>query len=267
MLPGASENVSPSTATTEPNRLVKAWTLTTGGLGWVSIERWVPLGGCDHARSLPDTLSRCQHLVSSLFIAYIGKVPKLWNQTIEAHRNAVHDAIIETTAALVTRHGLRSVTMSQIAEETGIGRATLYKYFTDVEAILVAWHERHVTAHLEQLAALGRQAGKATDRLKAVLEAYALIQHKRLATEVGALLHRDEHVGLAQKHLSRLIRGLLIEGVEVGDVRDDVAPEELASYCLFALAAASSLRSEAAVRRLVAVTLGGLRPASVTSVT
>ena len=38
--------------------------------------------------------------------------------------------------------------MSQIAEQTGIGRATLYKYFPDVEAILLAWHERQVTGHL-----------------------------------------------------------------------------------------------------------------------
>jgi AcrR family transcriptional regulator len=32
--------------------------------------------------------------------------------------------------------------MSQIAEETSIGRATLYKYFSDVEAILIAWRLR-----------------------------------------------------------------------------------------------------------------------------
>ena len=71
-------------------------------------------------------------------------VPKLWSETIESHRTAVREATLDTTAALVAEHGLRSVTMSQIAEHTGIGRATLYKYFPDVEAILVAWHERQV---------------------------------------------------------------------------------------------------------------------------
>src|SRR6266540_2821008 len=35
--------------------------------------------------------------------------------------------------------------------------------------------------------------------------------------------------------------------------RDDVAPDELASYCLHALTAASSLPSQAAIRRLVTV--------------
>lgn len=187
-------------------------------------------------------------------------MPKLWNETIAAHRRAVRDAILDTTAALVAEHGLASVTMSRIAEQTGIGRATLYKYFPDVEAILLAWHDRHVAGHLAHLVALRDQAGDAGERLAAVLGAYALIQHKRHATELAALLHRTEHVARAQQQLSALLRDLLTEGVATGDVRDDVAPDELASYCLHALAAAGSLPSEAAVRRLVTVTLAGLRP-------
>src|SRR5688572_15543039 len=55
-------------------------------------------------------------------------------------------------------------------------------------------------------------------------------------------------------------RYLLTEAAETGDLRDDVAPEELASYCLHTLTAASSLPSKAAVRRLVTATLAGLRP-------
>jgi AcrR family transcriptional regulator len=190
-------------------------------------------------------------------------VPKLWNQTIAAHRREVRGAIMDTTAALVAEHGLRSVTMSQIAEETGIGRATLYKYFPDVEAILLAWHERQVTGHLEQLAAVRDQARDAAGRLEAVLEAYALISHEAHGhrdTELGAFLHRDEQLAPAQRQLRAMIRDLLAEGAKTGKLRDDVAPDELASFCLHALTAASSLPSKAAVRRLVTVTLAGLRP-------
>ncbi|MDQ6901044.1 MAG: TetR/AcrR family transcriptional regulator [Candidatus Dormibacteraeota bacterium] len=187
-------------------------------------------------------------------------MPKLWNETIEAHRRAVRDATLDTAAALVAEHGLASVTMSQIAEATGIGRATLYKYFPDVEAILFAWHERQVTGHLEQLTDVRNQAGEARERLEAVLEAFALIQHEHHGTELAALLHRGKHVAQAQQRLSSFICDLLIEGAETGDLRDDVPPDELASYCLHALTTASSLPSKAAVRRLVTVTLAGLRP-------
>jgi len=189
-------------------------------------------------------------------------VPKLWDETIEAHRRVARDATLDTTAALVAKHGLRSVTMSQIAEQTGIGRATLYKYFSDVEAILVAWHERQVAGHLQHLAELRDQAGAAGERLKAVLEAYALIQHEHHGTELAALLHRGEHVARAQQHLSDFVADLLSEGAQTGDVRDDVAPGELANYCLHALTAASNLPSKAAVRRLLTVTLAGLHPRS-----
>jgi AcrR family transcriptional regulator len=190
-------------------------------------------------------------------------VPKLWNATIESHRKQVREAILRTTAELVATHGLRSVTMSQIAEEAGIGRATLYKYFKDVEAILLAWHERQITGHLEQLAEIRDQAGDPSERLEAVLEAYALISHETRGhhdTELAAFLHRDEHLARARQHLVEMIRDLLAEGVRSGAIRDDVAPDELASYCLHALAAASSLPSTTAVRRLVTVTLAGLQP-------
>src|SRR5918996_265668 len=126
-----------------------------------------------------DRVSPSNLDVSTIVVMYTVVVPKLWNETIEAHRRAVRDAILETTWALVTERGLTSVTMSQIAEKTGIGRATLYKYFGDVEAILLAWHERHVTGHLVHLAELRDQAGEASERLEAVLEAFALISHHR----------------------------------------------------------------------------------------
>jgi AcrR family transcriptional regulator len=187
-------------------------------------------------------------------------VPKLWTETIEGHRRAVRDATLNTAAALAAEHGPASVTMSQIAEETGIGRATLYKYFPDVEAILAAWHERQITRHLQQLAEIRDQAGGAGGRLEAVLEAYALIQHEHHGTELAALLHRGEHVARAQQQLHAFIADLLAEGAKTGDLRDDVAPGELASYCLHALTAASGMPSTAAVRRLVTVTMAALRP-------
>lgn len=193
---------------------------------------------------------------------YAGWVPRLWNETIEAHRRDVRDAILDAAWSLVTEQGLLSVTMSQIADKAGIGRATLYKYFPDVEAILMAWHERHVTGHLDHLAGRRAQPGNPGARLAAVLEDYALIAYNRgrHSAELSTLLHRGEQVGQAERQLNELITDLLTEAAAAGDLRDDVAPEELAHYCLYALSAAGGLPSEAAVRRLVTVTLAGLQP-------
>ncbi|MGH2596160.1 MAG: TetR/AcrR family transcriptional regulator [Actinomycetota bacterium] len=190
-------------------------------------------------------------------------MPKLWTETIEAHRREVRDAILDTTATLVAEHGLLAVTMSQIAEETGIGRATLYKYFPDVEAILLAWHDRQIAAHLAYLADVRDQTADAGERLEAVLEAYALLsRHSRGHQDAGfvASLHRDERLARAQHEVHAMIRDLLAEAAKTGDVRDDVPLDELASYCLHALEGAGAQRSKRAVRRLVSVTLSGLRP-------
>jgi hypothetical protein len=96
-----------------------------------------------------------------------------------------------------------------------------------------------------------------------VLEAYALISHESRGhhdTELAALMHRGGEVALADKQLRRMIRDLMTEGQESGNVRGDVPPDELVSYCLHALTAVSGLPSKTAVRRLVAVTLAGLHP-------
>lgn len=193
---------------------------------------------------------------------YTAVVPRLWTETIDAHRQAVRDATLDATAELIAKHGLQSITMSQIAKKTGIGRATLYKYFPDVEAILRAWHERHVERHLEHLVQVRDDAGRnPVDRLRAVLEAFGLISHQRHDGDLAALLHRGDHIARAHQRLTSFVRDLLAEGAKTGDFRKDVAPDELARYCLHALTAAGSLPSQTAVRRLVTVTLAGLRPA------
>lgn len=195
-------------------------------------------------------------------VLYTTGVPRLWTETIEEHRRAVHHAVVDAAAALVAEHGLTSVTMSKIAERTGIGRATLYKYFPDVEAILIAWHQRQIAAHLAQLTE-ARDAAGPSGQLEAVLEAYA--QHQRQnqhhGTGLAALLHQGEHVTAAQHQLDAFITDLIARGASAGGIRDDIDPGELASYCLHALTAAGRLPSQAAVRRLVAVTLAGMRPA------
>jgi AcrR family transcriptional regulator len=190
-------------------------------------------------------------------------VPKLWNETIDAHRAAVRKAVLETTAALVAEHGLTSVTMSRIAKDSGIGRATLYKYFPDVESILLAWHEQQISHHLGRLAEVRDRTEGAAARLEAVLREFALISRvsrQHHDGDVAAFLHRGRQVNQAQQRLHKMVEDLLADAAQSGEVRGDIAPGELASYCLHALTAAGDLPSEAAVHRLITVTLTGVRP-------
>lgn len=144
----------------------------------------------------------------------------------------------------------------------------MYKHFPDVESILRAHHQRHVAAYLAQLAELRERVSDPADRLRAVLEAYALICHYRQghgSDELSALVHRGEGIARAQEGLLRLFEDVLVDVDAAGSLRRDTSPEELARFCLHALNAAGALPSEAAVRRLAAVTLTGLSPTSTPS--
>ncbi|MEV4715048.1 TetR/AcrR family transcriptional regulator [Micromonospora sp. NPDC049374] len=189
-------------------------------------------------------------------------MPRLWNDTIEAHRTAVRHAVLDAAAALVADHGLTGVTMSGIAELTGIGRATLYKYFPDVEAILLAWHERQVTHHLDHLHAIRDNAVGPSERLHAVLAAYARLSRHRQGGDLAAALHRGDHATEAHARLHALLRELITDAAEAGQVRDDIPADELAAFCQHALSASATVTSDDGLHRLVRLTLTALHAAA-----
>jgi AcrR family transcriptional regulator len=205
-------------------------------------------------------MSRYKSVCRVTGTSYTSGMPRLWEETIEAHRHAVRDSILDATAALVADRGLRSVTMSKVADDAGIGRATLYKYFPDVESILLAWHQRQVAAHLDQLTELVSGIGDPVERLRAVLGRYATIQHHQHGGELAAQLHSGDHVDRGRQRLHDFVRDLLTAAADEGRVRTDVPAGELAAFCLHALTAATGLPSQAAVRRLVSLTVEALAP-------
>jgi AcrR family transcriptional regulator len=188
-------------------------------------------------------------------------MPKLWNETIEIHRDAVRAAILDAAAGLVGEHGVPGVTMSGVAEAAGIGRATLYKYFPDIESILTVWHERQVQSHLDELIQVKDRTVGVGQQVESVLQTYAFLSRSGHDDEAAVRLHQGGHTRRAQQQLHDFVVGMLREGAGSGVFRTDVAPEELAAFCLHALEAAAVLDSHDAVLRLVKVTLGALYPA------
>jgi AcrR family transcriptional regulator len=187
-------------------------------------------------------------------------MPRLWTETVQTHRQEVREAILDPTGSLVQSRGLLAVTMSDIAEATGIGRATLYKYFPDVEMILSAWHQRHVEAHLAELRRIQQRTADPVARLHAVLARYADICRRRRChgeDELAAVLHRSPQVRRLQQQLLDLISGLVADAAAAGAVRQDVPAEELASYCVHPLAAAGN-SSSTAMDRLIDVVWTGI---------
>ncbi|WP_109509779.1 TetR/AcrR family transcriptional regulator [Nocardioides speluncae] len=188
-------------------------------------------------------------------------MPKLWDESIDGHRRAVRQAITEAAWQLAEERGPLALTMSHVANAAGIGRATLYKYFTDVESILLAHHAQHVEGHLQTIEGLRTGPGAVGTRLVAVIRAYATIcfhRKRHSSTDVSALVHRGSEVADAERRLRSEFAAVIEEAAADGLVRTDVSPEELAAYCLHALSAAGQAADLDHVGRLVHVVLDGL---------
>jgi AcrR family transcriptional regulator len=186
-------------------------------------------------------------------------MPRLWTDTLAGHRRAVRDAALDAVGALVDAQGPYELTMSAIAERAGIGRATLYRYFPDVESILVGWHERVIAAHLEQLAERADGPGPPLERLRAVLGAYAAIEYAHRDHPLAPALHAGPHHLEGRRRLAALLERLLAEAAVVGAIRDDVDPGELAAFCINALGGAREVAEPAGADRIAAVTVDALR--------
>jgi hypothetical protein len=65
-------------------------------------------------------------------------------------------------------------------------------------------------------------------------------------------------VAAAHDQLRAFIRDLVADAARAGHVRSDVPADELAVYCLHALAATGTLAGKEATHRLVRTTLSGL---------
>jgi AcrR family transcriptional regulator len=187
-----------------------------------------------------------------------------WSHTVDEHRKDVHEGVLDAAAELVAERGLTGVTMAGIAERTAIGRATLYRHFPDVDAVLIAWHERQLAMHLEHLTGFVARATEPADQLRNLLTGYAQMsgRHGPAEGSIAAALHARPHAARTQDDVAGLVSGVLTACVEAGVVRRDVPVSELSTYCLRALTAVGPSSTGATVRRLVGVTLDALRPAA-----
>jgi AcrR family transcriptional regulator len=63
----------------------------------------------------------------------------------QARSRATWDAILEAAAQILERHGPDGLTTNDVAERAGVSIGSLYQYFPDKEAILVAAARRELS--------------------------------------------------------------------------------------------------------------------------
>jgi AcrR family transcriptional regulator len=179
-------------------------------------------------------------------------MPRIWADSLEQHKADVRSAVMTTAAEMAATEGVRSLTMSRIAQQAGISRATLYTYFSDVDEILRSWHTAMVDQHLAAIEeSIEQSDGAPPTRLIVACERHIEV----LTTHYNNPLLQphpgdaDTLTTLERLHaaFARLVSAALPSKAD----RHGLSAADYTSYLLASLDAASRFSSSSARRRLI----------------
>ncbi len=80
-------------------------------------------------------------------------MPRIRAESIEQHKTLTRRQILDAAAGLFRTQGYTATNLGDIAAFVGIGRTTLYEYFTDKEDILVSLVEAEMPAVMDKMLA------------------------------------------------------------------------------------------------------------------
>lgn len=97
-------------------------------------------------------------------------MPRITGPNIAQHVADQEAAVFAAAIALFERHGVDAVSMGVIAEDVGLARSSLYRYFPNKAAIVTQWFSATMEPLIEQSAQIARSAGSTAERFTAWLE-------------------------------------------------------------------------------------------------
>ncbi|MDR2682321.1 MAG: TetR/AcrR family transcriptional regulator [Dysgonamonadaceae bacterium] len=136
------------------------------------------------------------------------------------------DRIVREASALFFTKGVKSMTMSDVANELGISKRTLYEVFRDKEELI----ETCVRRHLEKVdREIGALAAHSEDVIDTLMRVYAK-NLRNVQNTSKSVLHdlKKYHASIYQKIECRQKEGLMAfvplfnKGIKQGLIREDV---------------------------------------------
>jgi AcrR family transcriptional regulator len=92
----------------------------------------------------------------------------------ERHREALHsmmqEGIYDAAVLVLTRHGLAGLTMDRVADEAGLAKGSLYKYFRNKSSMIRFVHQRTIEPARCRFQEILSSEGAAADKLEAGIQ-------------------------------------------------------------------------------------------------
>ena len=158
-------------------------------------------------------------------------------------RQDKYERILDALQTLLENKNLQTISVSEIAQEAGIGKGSIYYYFSSKEAILEALVARSYEKPLETAKNLaGQQNISPFTRMAMIFQACRNISTEFLKSETQSAAGSSEKAFLHQKYISHVIQELkpvlaeiIRQGITEGTIHFD-RPEALAEIVLIVLA-------------------------------
>ncbi len=158
-------------------------------------------------------------------------------------RQDKYERILDALQTLLENKNLQTISVSEIAQEAGIGKGSIYYYFSSKEAILEALVARSYEKPLETAKNLaGQQNISPFTRMAMIFQACRNISTEFLKSETQSAAGSSEKAFLHQKYISHIIQELkpvlaeiIRQGITEGTIHFD-RPEALAEIVLIVLA-------------------------------
>ena len=202
----------------------------------------------------------------------------------ETTKQEIFEAILDAAERLLAHYGYGKMTMSDLAEEAGIGVGTIYLHFSGKAEVALAVIERGNRRVVEHLAAEAQTLSSPIVRLRALLEMrillrYEIVRHRsHQLEEIRAMLRQQREMKKETKpgHArwfeaeTQIYAAVLREGQHLGmfDFADAVSTAETLLWAMDALMprnlrphdfeAPEAFREK--TRRITEFVLRGLRP-------
>lgn len=150
-------------------------------------------------------------------------MPRIRAASIDEHKALTRRALLEAAYAMIEEAGTADVSLGEVALSAGIGRTTLYDYFTDRDDLIAALVEDELPVVISELI---DQVDRSLP-IDAQLAELAVRTVEFVATDrvYGAILHREagrmgleaqERIRASHADLSATMAGLYAQGVAEG---------------------------------------------------
>lgn len=154
-------------------------------------------------------------------------MPRIRADSIAEHKEKTRSEILDAAGSLFRSQGYSDTNLGDVAAFIGIGRTTLYEYFTDKEDILVNIVEDTIPSLVDEMLSELPEEISVRDRLAELL--VRGLRYVSSDVDLGSMLMREmsKLSGAAQRRIAQAHGGLATEitrlcrlGMERGEFRE-----------------------------------------------